>query len=104
MCASGACSGALSGSANRRPGSRGERRLSFAGRLGTGLRHGLLDIVEDAGARFAVEDFLRVLAAEFLIDVRADAHTAERAGFVANLGERDAVVPPRDPLVVVEQV
>src|SRR5712692_8852417 len=102
MCASGTRSGAISGSANRRPGRRGERRLSFTG-LGTGLRHRLLDIVEDARAGLAVENFLRVLAPEFLMDVRADAHAAERAGFVADLGERDAVVPPRDPLVVVEQ-
>src|SRR2546428_9854590 len=85
----------VNGHANRNAGSsrfiRGYSRRAGL-RLGSWRNgHRRLNVIEDARAGFALEDFVGVAPAQFLKDVRTNAHSAEAASFVTDFGEADSV-------------
>src|ERR1700675_1062392 len=89
----------------------GKRALTLTGRRTSGgsLRRGRrrrrrLDVVKDASAGLAVKHLLAAGAPHLLKYVRPDAHAARRTFFIADFGERDAVVLPRKASVMVQHI
>src|ERR1700740_3014185 len=95
----------------RRNGLAGKRALTLTGRRTSGgslhrsgRRRSGLDVVKDARAGFAMKHLLAAGAPHFLKYVRPDAHAARRTFFIADFGERDAIVLPRNASVMVQHI
>jgi hypothetical protein len=69
-----------------------------------GILHCHLNDVEDAAAGFASVNVVIFGLAQFLKNVRKDAHTARAALFLRGFGERDAVVAFGDARVQILQI
>src|ERR1700723_3122521 len=76
----------------------------MAGGSGGGRRSCRFKVIENARASLAVKHFVAGRAAHFLKHVRANAHAAGAAFFVAHFGERHVVVLFHDAVVVVQHV
>src|SRR3984885_15150354 len=76
----------------------------ITGRSSGGRRSGGFQVVEDARAGLAVKHFVAAGAAHLLKHVRANAHAAGAALFVAHFGEGDIIVFLHDAIVVVHHV
>ena len=64
----------------------------------------MIRVIQDTGARFAVEETIIAVALQLLDHVRPDVNAALAAAFAADFGQGNAAMALGDALVVVDQI